>query len=425
MLNVDLTRAARSHAERLALVQAVAAAPAHEPETDWIEWKSALDVSSTEGSFAIARGILGFGNRDPAFAARFARGCAYFLVGVEAGAVVGVTPHDSADIEQWLGRYIAPHEPQWSVDYIVAGQAVMLITVEAPQWGDDIFTLQRGFDKTKAASVFVRLNGKTDFATVQDMRRLTERAKRSDLRLNVAVDWRDSPTLKALALPEAEARQWAARERERLDPRELPVTNRAGGYGLMQRETRKPAEFTAEVQRYLPTAPARFRLLAQKAAVETGLAKVELVLENHTDLNFAQTQVTLRLPADVSAHFDGDELAEELDQCDPPLPWGKHTIDRVIALKPLHALVERLRPDGRAISRDEHELVVTLPALDVRPGTRHELTAIALVIPESYVGRTLEVAWRATSTGAAGDVSGTLETVIGTAVAVAEVLGSP
>lgn len=72
-----LTRAARSHSERIAVIQAVANAAAHEPETDWIEWKLSLDVSTTEGSFKVARGILGFGNRDPGYAARFAAGCAY------------------------------------------------------------------------------------------------------------------------------------------------------------------------------------------------------------------------------------------------------------------------------------------------------------------------------------------------------------
>jgi hypothetical protein len=121
MLNVDLTRAARSRSERIAVIEAVANAAPHEPETDWIEWKSDLDVSTIEGSFKVARGLLGFGNRDPAHAARFARGCAYFLVGVEAGNLVATHPHDSADVEQWIGRFIARGEPQWSVDYLEVG----------------------------------------------------------------------------------------------------------------------------------------------------------------------------------------------------------------------------------------------------------------------------------------------------------------
>ena len=57
MLNVDLTRAARSYSERIAVIEAVANSAAHEPETDWIEWKSNLDVSSNEGAFSVARGV--------------------------------------------------------------------------------------------------------------------------------------------------------------------------------------------------------------------------------------------------------------------------------------------------------------------------------------------------------------------------------
>jgi hypothetical protein len=121
MLNVDLTRAARSQSERIAVIDAVANAGPHEPETDSIEWKSNLDVSTTEGAFKVARGILGFGNRDPGYSLRFARGCAYFLVGVEAGSLVGAQAHDSADVDQWLGRFIARGEPQWSVDYLDVG----------------------------------------------------------------------------------------------------------------------------------------------------------------------------------------------------------------------------------------------------------------------------------------------------------------
>jgi hypothetical protein len=63
MLQVDLTRAARSHSELRALVEAVRDAPVGEPETDWIEWKSSVDVSTLEGSFKVARSVLGFGNR--------------------------------------------------------------------------------------------------------------------------------------------------------------------------------------------------------------------------------------------------------------------------------------------------------------------------------------------------------------------------
>ena len=98
----------------------------------------------------------------------------------------------------------------------------MFVTVEAPQWGDEIFTLQNAFARAKAGDIFVRLTGKTEHATPADIRRLTERAKRADLRLNVVVDWRQPTQLRAIATSAAKAEAWADRELERLRPREEP-----------------------------------------------------------------------------------------------------------------------------------------------------------------------------------------------------------
>jgi hypothetical protein len=408
VLNVDLHRAARSRSERIAVIEAVANSAAHEPETDWIEWKSNLDISTNEGSFSVARGILGFGNRDPSYAARFARGCAYFLVGVEPGNLLGTQPHDSANVEQWIARFIARGEPQWSVDYLdVRSKTVMFITVEAPQWGDEIFTLQNGFGKAKAGDIFVRLNGKTEHATPADIRRLTERAKRADLRLNVMVDWRRPTQLRALATSAAKAEGWATRELERLRPREEPRRSPYDVSTLLSRERRKPDEFMDEVRKYTTQAPTRYQLLARKAAVDVRLAPLALVVENPTEINFSKTQVTLRLPGDVSAYFDSHEIDSDLDECRPPLEWGQNTMYH-LATPTVHNLLGALRPGGR-IDSDGGEVAVTLPSVDVRPRTKHDLEPVYLIVPDSYVGRTLEIAWRATSTGAAGDASGSLE----------------
>jgi hypothetical protein len=118
--------------------------------------------------------------------------------------------------------------------------------------------------------------------------------------------------------------------------------------------------------------------------------------------------VTLRLPGDVLAYFDSDGLDSDLADCRPPLEWGRHTIHHIV-IPPIRNVLADLRPDGRNVDGDGDELVVTLPPVDVRPGTKHDLTPVYLVVPDSYVGKPLEIAWRATSTGAAGDASGTLE----------------
>jgi hypothetical protein len=114
----------------------------------------------------------------------------------------------------------------------------MFVPIEAPEWGDEIFTLQRGFDKAKAGDIFVRLNGKTERATPTDVRRLTARAKRADLRLNVSVDWHRPPHLRAVAMTPEQVSAWADRELERLRPREQARLSAYDVTAMMTRETR-------------------------------------------------------------------------------------------------------------------------------------------------------------------------------------------
>lgn len=93
-LNLDMTRALRTYGELLDLVKAVRDAPAGEPETDSVEWKSAWDLSSAKYKFETARHILGFGNRTVVAAQGMFEGCAYLVAGVEPGNVVGIEKLD-------------------------------------------------------------------------------------------------------------------------------------------------------------------------------------------------------------------------------------------------------------------------------------------------------------------------------------------
>lgn len=342
------------------------------------------------------------------------------------GALTGVDAHDPADVEQWLAPYVARGEPQWSVDYIdVEGKTVLFVTVEAPEWGDSICTLQRGTDKAMPGAIYVRGNGKTEPANPQDVRRLTERARRAGARLQVGVEWRRSPRLVALADITRLADVFTNEEAERLRPNP-PARPRglefAMGFDIsFAQEMRSRNEYQAEYEQYCSSAAERFRLLIEKVLLESGVTQLELEVINPTDLNFPQTQVTLRLPSDTRAYFNTDALDEALSKVAPPTPWGKKTLAAGLALSPRYVpnLLPVIRPDGRNIELGA-ELVITLPPIDVRPGNRHELLPIEVVLPESYVGQTLEIAWRATSTGADGDADGTLEAAVADKPAVPE-----
>jgi len=418
MLNVDLTRAARSHTERVALITAIETAPASEPEADWVEWKSQLDLSGAEGAFKCASSLLGFGNRDPDYASRYAHGCAYFLVGVEPTNLTGTTVHDPADVEQWLAPYIAAGEPQWSVDYIdVQGKSVMLVTVEAPRFGDPIFTLRKGYDRTKAGAIFVRRGGKTDFASPADIARLAARSGARVSRVDLGVEWDAEPELRAITFSDDAMEQFAA-EAKRLQRWEPPA-GRMFTVGL-PRDMRYPTDYDADVARYLENLPRIIQVHAAQLAVDRGLAELKLVIRNETDLNFARTQVTLRLPAGLGAFFDSDELHEVLDDWKPPREWGTESLLMPRLASP--PVVFPRATDDRDVRRTDDALVVLQPSVDVRPRTAHPLKPVYLRIPASMTSELFEIGWRATSTSADGAAE---RRELGADLVYAEVIESP
>ena len=63
-LSIDISRALRTRWELHRLVEAIRDAPAGEPETDWVEWKTVFDLDNDVAHrFETAKHILGFGNR--------------------------------------------------------------------------------------------------------------------------------------------------------------------------------------------------------------------------------------------------------------------------------------------------------------------------------------------------------------------------
>jgi poly(3-hydroxyalkanoate) synthetase len=73
-LTVDTRRAFRTPDELAGLVKAVAEAPAGTDETNWVEFKTGLDLEKPHGKFTAARAILAFANRSPKVAAHACEG---------------------------------------------------------------------------------------------------------------------------------------------------------------------------------------------------------------------------------------------------------------------------------------------------------------------------------------------------------------
>lgn len=178
-VQVDTSRAQRRPDELSALVGAVVQA-LETDELDWIEWKSALDLTTKSVQGTLARHILGMANRQPDAAAAHMQGCGYIVVGAEPGSASGITPVDPAQLSQGILAYAGSDGPAWSPQYLEAASGqVLVLVVEPPQPGHRTFTLRREFSSGsttyRAGTVFVRQHGKTEIAGPDDIRALEDR----------------------------------------------------------------------------------------------------------------------------------------------------------------------------------------------------------------------------------------------------------
>ncbi|MFV2114197.1 hypothetical protein ACFHW0_17900 [Micromonospora sp. LOL_025] len=187
-LPLDVSKPFRFHRELLQLVNAVLNAGGAD-EARWIEWKGTLDLATGPGQHHLARQILGFANRDPDVAARWAGGYAYLIVGAEPGVTkpAGVAVVDAATLEGQLAKWL-PGEIVWNMDYVRIGDAdVLVIAVDPPSWGDPIHTLQKTIGNHAPGTVFTRHQASIDTANPADMRMLQHRYAAGSRRTRLAI----------------------------------------------------------------------------------------------------------------------------------------------------------------------------------------------------------------------------------------------
>ena len=180
-LRFNTLRAPRSDQDWREFLHAVERADA-EDESEWIEWKSSLDLSARATRATLARHIIGMANRRVKEAARSVEGFGYVLIGIEPGNRCGVTRVDFADLQAGIASYLGPHGPRWTARYDTEnGTSVLSIIVDPPRDGDRIYHLNREFGNYRAGDIFVRKLGKTDKADPGDIDYLTRRAESSTI----------------------------------------------------------------------------------------------------------------------------------------------------------------------------------------------------------------------------------------------------
>lgn len=185
-LQIDTSKALRTHDELIQLVDAVLLAGPGD-ENIAVEWKSKYEnILSKEASFALARAILAFANRDISTAKTAFEGVAYVVVGAEPGNLSDQTVPDSAELSNAIRRYTGSGFPRWDMRPINYRKSqVLIFIIEAPVVGDPIALLQKNFQATPTGkekqkltpegTIFVRRPGSTERATAADIELLQKR----------------------------------------------------------------------------------------------------------------------------------------------------------------------------------------------------------------------------------------------------------
>ncbi|MDR1187545.1 MAG: hypothetical protein LBK95_08830 [Bifidobacteriaceae bacterium] len=147
-------------------------------ESDWLEFKSDIQLPSKEGWSAVARFVLGAANRLPEHAAAHLDGAAVALVGIgDDGHPSGAARVDPADAQQGLEKYLGESGPRWALHWIARDQGdsgVLVFEVDSPEPGR-IHVCKASGQKARSGAVYVRRNGKTEEANHEEM---AERLKR-------------------------------------------------------------------------------------------------------------------------------------------------------------------------------------------------------------------------------------------------------
>lgn len=443
----DFTTLARRPSERLAIVTHVRDSQALE-ETDYLEWKSAYDLSSKPGAAATARQLIGMANRDFAQAERHADGSAYVLIGVEPGKVHGVPHWDSADIENWLARYVEP-ELRYDAHYVeIDGKEVLLFTVDAPRQGDPIYCLQRQCDVEEVVTsgstgqegkrikktlpkgaIYVRHGGKTEQHTPEDLTRLVARAtvaERPTLDVEVLLDTSKTRAINATVASDEYRDQhlhaWRAKMLGKLPRREPkrakgPLDFTTFDYSMRLPsmalgEKRSEEEYKAEVEQHVAAmkAPGAWLQAVAVDGVKGRGSVLGVSVRNNTDQNYENAVMELTLIGLTRGNVFAAEsdAARLLRVPEEPKEWGDMSLIPAIARYPVTTVAAAAKPRPEVEEPSKGQALVRYPELRIRPHTTHRLEPLLLALAPFMAGETVPVHWRVTTSSTDGHQEGDL-----------------
>ena len=404
---LDTSKQFRSIKELEVLVKAISLAPSTESEPDWLEWKSEADLTNRRWQAQIAKCIAGFANRDPIVAKRWAGGCSYLVIGAEPGNVTGVTTIDNARLQDGIVRFVR-QAVRWSPQYIQhGGKHVLVITVEPPEYGDQIVAIRTSYQPNAGASicrkgdVFIRRHGKTELAEQDDYDMLVQRfASGPERASGIGVKVADTVTAASFACSSDDIAAWCQRlESALLAPLESRKQERISAALSLSIDSRSPDDYRREVASYLAKMAPLVPYLARAMAVEDSAPNMQLLVINETEHNFTGVRVEVSIEADVWAFRSAKDALPDLPR--RPREWGT-TPGISVPTLPVVQTPDLFGPDidnSGSTSIGFHDV-------DLRPSARDELDPIFLVAGAELAGATLTAKWTATSSSASGVARG-------------------
>lgn len=157
-----------------------------EAETSYLEIKSSLDLTSTEGVAKVAKFVLGAANRRPQEAARYFYGYAVLVIGAQKDRAQGVPRGVEAhELEDRLRPYLGPQFPAFEFGRVSVdeGREVLFVIAQPPQDGQTIFPCHKSFQGAKRqdnlddGAIYVRGASNTRPARAGEVLALVERAR--------------------------------------------------------------------------------------------------------------------------------------------------------------------------------------------------------------------------------------------------------
>ncbi|NJC73019.1 hypothetical protein HC031_25360 [Planosporangium thailandense] len=440
VLQIDTSEPLLRPSQLSALVCAVRDADPHD-EHRWIEWKSSLDLTTPAGQGHIVKHVLGLANRDPTGASRWAGGYGYLLVGVEPGAVNGVT---SVDPEVLVGqvRAFVGSTVQWTPELVsVDGAQVLVVIVDPPRPGDPIHCLRKQLDKFPPGTIFVRHTGRTDPHTPGDLEMLQARLleRTPSLQLTVAPV---SQTIETTPDIIGAADKWvkqrrpellAARHQPTSHPPTLgdirfPVRSALNAFPPKVRpDTRTEEQYADQVEKFLTKAKGTLVDRGIWDLYRHSAALLQMRVSNPTDLGYTAVRLVVHIPGRVKGYSDAMVEVAQDDRPNfprPPKPLGTPTVTDNELLARLASGYGSLVPPvsfpdlGRSLGpgpgytvRDSGSVDIEYREFELRPGEIMTLDSVPLLVREDP-GVTLTATWHATAAGVRGRLTGEFDLVI-------------